>query len=122
MAVELRAARRLRQIDPFADESAGEVKYRTLAWWQASLLMIAETISLGILSLPSVLASLGMIPGVILIVGRGICATYTGFVFGQFKLAYPAVSNMADAGEVLMGAIRREVLGTAQVLFIDVRR
>jgi amino acid permease len=42
--------------------------------------MIAETISLGILSLPSVLARIGLVPGLILIVGLGIIATYTGWV------------------------------------------
>lgn len=42
--------------------------------------MIAETISLGILSLPSVLARIGLVPGLILLVGLGIIATYTGWV------------------------------------------
>ena len=42
--------------------------------------MIAETISLGILSLPSVLARIGLVPGLSLIVGLGIIATYTGWV------------------------------------------
>ena len=54
-------------------------------------MLIAETISLGILSLPSVLATVGMAPGVILIAGLGIIATYTGYVFWQFKMAYPHV-------------------------------
>lgn len=56
------------------------------------LVMIAETISLGILSLPSVLARVGMIPGIILIASLGVIATYTGYVLGQFKWAYPHVS------------------------------
>lgn len=43
--------------------------------------MIAETISLDILSLPSVLAAVGMIPGIITIAGLGILATYTGYVY-----------------------------------------
>lgn len=51
--------------------------------------MIAETISLGILSLPSVLAAIGIVPGVILIAGLGILATYTGYTIHQFKMAYP---------------------------------
>lgn len=101
--------------DPFGDEADAEVKYRTLEWWQASLLMIAETVSLGILSLPSVLAAIGMVPGVILLATLGAAATYTGYVYGQFKAAYPHVANMADAGEVLMGPFGREFVGTAQV-------
>lgn len=55
--------------------------------------MIAETISLGILSLPSVLARIGIVPAIILIVGLGLLATYTGYVLGQFKAAYPHVSR-----------------------------
>lgn len=104
--------------DPFGDETNAEVKYKTLEWWQAGMIMIAETISLGILSLPSVLAAIGLVPGVILIAGLGIVATYTGFVLGQFKLAYPHVHNMADAGEVLLGPVGRELFGLAQILFL----
>lgn len=42
----------------------------------------------------------------------------TGYVIGSFKLRYPHVHNMADAGEILAGPIGREVLGAAQVIFI----
>ena len=80
--------------------------------------MIAETISLGILSLPSTVATLGLVGAIILIVGLGSLATYTGFVMGQFKLRYPHIHNMADAGEVLMGRFGRELLGGAQFLFL----
>lgn len=73
---------------------------------QAGMVIIAETILLGILPLPSVLAAIGIIPGVLpqesllkattdhISISHphrslGILATYTGFVIGQFKLAYP---------------------------------
>lgn len=46
------------------------------------MIMIAETISLGILSLPSVLAEIGMVGGAILILGMGAIATYSGYVIG----------------------------------------
>ena len=87
--------------------------------------MIAETISLGILSLPSVLAAIGLVGGLILVIGLGIIATYTGYVIGQFKLAYPHIHNMADAGEVLFtplgpraASIGREFFGAAQIIFL----
>lgn len=111
--------------DPFGDETDAEVKYRTMTWWQAAVTMIAETISLGILSLPSVLAAIGLVGGLIVLIGLGIIATYTGYVIGQFKLAYPHVHNMADAGEVLFtpvgpraAAIARECFGGAQIIFL----
>lgn len=104
--------------DPFGDEEDAEVKYRTLEWWQAAAIMIAETISLGILSLPSVLASIGMVAGVILIIGLGLLATYTGYTISQFKAVYPHCHNMADVGEVMLGPIGREVFGAAQTIFL----
>lgn len=78
----------------FGDEADAEVKYRTMKWWHAALVMIAETISLGILSLPSTLAAIGLVPGILLIIGLGAVSTYTGYVFWQFKLKYPQVHNM----------------------------
>ncbi|KAF2764290.1 hypothetical protein EJ03DRAFT_392117 [Teratosphaeria nubilosa] len=104
--------------DPFGDEEGAEVQYRTMTWWQAAIIMVAETISLGILSLPSVLASIGIVPGVILIAGLGLIATYTGYIFYQFKLRYPFVHNMADVGEVLLGSWGREIFGAAQTIFL----
>ncbi|KAF2641611.1 amino acid transporter [Massarina eburnea CBS 473.64] len=104
--------------DPFGDEENAEVKYRTLRWWQAAFIMIAETISLGILSLPSALAAVGMVPGIIMLLGLGAIATYTGYVLGQFKLAYPHVHNIADAGEILLGPVGREIGGAAQTIFL----
>ncbi|OQE26523.1 hypothetical protein PENSTE_c005G05787 [Penicillium steckii] len=111
------------QDNPFGNEDYAEVKYRTLYWWQCGMIMIAETVSLGILSLPSAVATLGLAPAIILIVGLGLLATYTGYTLGQFKLRYPHVHSMADAGEVLFGKIGlarfgREFLGTAQLLFL----
>ncbi|CAL5868576.1 uncharacterized protein PFLUO_LOCUS2803 [Penicillium psychrofluorescens] len=75
--------------DPFGDEEFAAVRYRTMAWC-----------------------------AVILIVGLGLIATYTGYVLGQFRLQYPHVHNMADAGEVLMGRFGRELFGSAQLIVL----
>ncbi|KKK19915.1 hypothetical protein AOCH_002521 [Aspergillus ochraceoroseus] len=105
-------------IDAFGDEEFAEVKYKVLKWWQCGILMVAETISLGVLSLPAAVAGLGLVPALILLIGLGILATYTGYVIGQFKWRFPQVCSMADAGEVLMGRFGRELLGMAQLLFL----
>ncbi|KAJ5490532.1 Amino acid transporter transmembrane [Penicillium expansum] len=104
--------------DAFGDESNAEIKYKVLKWWQGGLLMVAETISLGILSLPAAIAGIGLVPGLIILVGLGLLSTYTGYVIGQFKWRYPHISSMADAGEVLMGGFGRELFGTGQLLFL----
>ncbi|KAI5468162.1 transmembrane amino acid transporter protein-domain-containing protein [Mariannaea sp. PMI_226] len=104
--------------DAFGDESNAQVKYKVLSWWQAGFLMVAETISLGILSLPKAMAGLGIVPALIILLGLGIIATYTGYVIGQFKLRYPHITGMADAGEILWGPIGREIVGFAQLLLL----
>ncbi|GLA86735.1 hypothetical protein AtubIFM56815_011005 [Aspergillus tubingensis] len=104
--------------DAFGNEEFAEVKYKVLKWWQCGLLMVAETVSLGVLSLPAAVAGLGLVPSVIILVCLGGLATYTGYVIGQFKWRYPHVCNMADAGEVLAGRFGRELLGFAQIIFL----
>lgn len=79
--------------------------------------MIAESVSLGVLSLPATLASIGLVPAIILIVGLGIIALYTGYTIGQFRARYPHIHNLADAGEILFGRFGRELFGFGQLLF-----
>ncbi|KAJ5794329.1 hypothetical protein N7457_000928 [Penicillium paradoxum] len=93
--------------DPFGEEIAGG---------NCAILMIAQSVSLGVLSLPSSMAVLGLVPGCIIIIGIGALTTYTGYVIGQFKMRYPHVHNMADAADILFGAWGRELVGAAQVI------
>ncbi|KAJ5988022.1 hypothetical protein N7481_003232 [Penicillium waksmanii] len=104
--------------DPFGNEESGEVKYRVMKWWQAGMLMVAENISLGILSLPSAVATLGIVPSFLILLGLSGISWYTGYVMGQFKLRFPQVHSMGDAGELLLGPIGREVAFVGQLLFI----
>lgn len=53
--------------------------------------MIAENISLGILSLPAVIAKVGLIGGLISIIGLGIFTTYSGYLLWQFRMRFPQV-------------------------------
>jgi hypothetical protein len=79
--------------------------------------MIAEIVSNGMLSLPSSLAVVGLVPGLILIIFLGIFATYTSYLLVQFKLRHPQVHSMGDAGFILFGPIGREVLAGGTVIF-----
>lgn len=51
--------------------------------------MVAEIVSNGMLSLPSSLAVVGIVPGVALIVFLGAFATFTSWILIQFKLRHP---------------------------------
>ncbi|PYH85839.1 hypothetical protein BO82DRAFT_398159 [Aspergillus uvarum CBS 121591] len=114
---DLKAVDEGKEPDAFGDEANAEVKYKTLKWWQCGLFMIAESVSLGVLSLPATLTALGLVPAIILIIGLGILALYTGYVIGQFRERHPSIHNLADAGEILMGRFGRELFGLGQILF-----
>ncbi|KAJ5654367.1 hypothetical protein N7490_001370 [Penicillium lividum] len=103
--------------DAFGNEEYAEIKYKTLKWWQCGLLMICESVSLGVLSLPNAVATLGLVPGVILIIGLGLLATYTGYNIGLMRERYPHIQNLGDAGEILLGRFGRELFGGGQFLF-----
>lgn len=89
---------------------------------QGGIVLIAETVSLGILSLPSVLAVVGLIPGIILILVLSFLSTCSGYALYEFRKQYPHVQNFGDAVEVIgnsfgMGRLFQEVFGYSQVLF-----
>lgn len=79
--------------------------------------MVAENISLGILSLPAVIATVGLAAGLTAIIGLGIFASYSGYVLWQFRMRYPQVASYTDVGEVLMGRLGREIFGAAYVIY-----
>ncbi|KAJ6172157.1 Amino acid transporter transmembrane [Penicillium chermesinum] len=103
--------------DAFGNEEFAEVKYKVLKWWQCGLLMVAETVSLGVLSLPAAVASMGLVPAIIVLLGLGVITTYTGYIMGQMKLRFPQITTMADAGEVIGGKFGREFVGAAWIIF-----
>jgi amino acid permease len=80
--------------------------------------MLAENVSLGVLALPQALAILGLVPGLLCICFLGLIATYTGWLIGEFKLAYPRVQSFADCGELIAGPIGRETMAIGSVLIL----
>ncbi|MCJ1285911.1 hypothetical protein MMC26_005253 [Xylographa opegraphella] len=103
--------------DVFGNEENNAIKYKTLSWQLVAVLMIAEIVSNGMLSLPSSLAVVGLVPGVIIIVFLGIFGTFTSWILIQFKLRHPEVHNMGDAGYILAGPIGREILSAGTIIF-----
>ncbi|TGO24789.1 hypothetical protein BPAE_0095g00020 [Botrytis paeoniae] len=102
---------------------AQPIHFRSMTWLHCAFIMIAETISLGILALPSVLATVGLIPGFILIILMGILAWYSGLLIHRFRTAYPSIISWADACSILltpfgMPNVGREIAGAAQILFL----
>lgn len=103
--------------DVFGHEQHSTIKYKTLSWQIVSILMIAEIVSNGMLSLPSSLAVVGLAPGLILIIFLGAFAAYTSLLLVRFKLRHPSVHNMGDAGQILFGAFGREIFAFGTLFF-----
>lgn len=56
------------------EEGLGD-EYRTLGRWRACVILITIEVGIGVLSLPSALKTLGLIPGIIAILGFGSLTT-----------------------------------------------
>ncbi|KAK4938263.1 hypothetical protein LTR10_021242 [Elasticomyces elasticus] len=83
--------------------AAGGKQYRVLGRWKAGFVFIHTEVGIGILSLPSVLKTLGLIPGLIAILGIGLLATYTAYLYLLFWRRYRHIDNLPDAMYVLGG-------------------
>ncbi|SMR64293.1 unnamed protein product [Zymoseptoria tritici ST99CH_3D1] len=72
-------------------------------WMETASVMCAETVSLGILSLPNAAAVMGVVP-VLIVIGFMSTATYfSGLALWRIKLRHPGVSSYGDVGELMLG-------------------
>lgn len=78
--------------------------------------MMKTQIGLGVLSIPSVFDTVGLIPGVILLLVIGTITTWSAYMIGIFKLRHRSVYGIDDAGGLLFGPIGREVFGISLTL------
>lgn len=105
-------------LDHSATVHEGEMKFKRLGWKKLTVCLIVEAIALGSLSIPSVFATVGMIPGVLLTVGLGFIAIYTSYVVGQVKLRHPHVEHYADAVQLIWGKFGYELTGAMFAIFL----
>ncbi|KAG9611999.1 amino acid transporter, partial [Aureobasidium melanogenum] len=91
--------------------------YRNVSLFGTIALMMKTQIGLGVLSIPSVFDTLGMIPGIICLLVIGAITTWSDYMIGVFKLKHPEVYAINDVGGMLFGRVGREALGAAYVLY-----
>lgn len=78
--------------------------------------MMKTQIGLGVLSIPSVFDTVGLIPGVILLLVIGTITTWSAYMIGVFKLRHRQVYGIDDAGGLVFGRVGREVFGISFTL------
>ncbi|KAJ5351588.1 hypothetical protein N7452_000562 [Penicillium brevicompactum] len=91
--------------------------YRNVGWLGTAVLMMKTQIGLGVLSIPVAFDSLGIVPGVIVLIVIAAITTWSDYIIGVFKLKHREVYGIDDVGELLLGPIGRILLGGAFVLW-----
>ncbi|RSL74787.1 hypothetical protein CEP53_000036 [Fusarium sp. AF-6] len=101
----------------FGETTEDGPNYRNVGWLGTSALMMKTQIGLGVLSIPAVFDTLGMIPGLICLCTIAAITTWSDWMVGAFKLRHREVYSIADAGQLMFGPIGREILGVGFCLY-----
>ncbi|POY71025.1 hypothetical protein BMF94_5950 [Rhodotorula taiwanensis] len=96
----------------------GQVNYRSVGWVSTSILLMKSQIGLGVLAIPSVFHTLGLAPGIIILVVIGALTTYADWYIGMFKLKHPQVYSVSDCGQLMFGKVGGELFGIAYWLLM----
>ncbi|KAL1405758.1 hypothetical protein Q8F55_007431 [Vanrija albida] len=94
----------------FGHISADGPNFRGVSGLGAFVLMFKSNIGLGILSLPFVFQTLGLVPGVLVLLVVQSIVCYCARSIGSFKRNHPATYGLPDAGSVFGGRWVREYL------------
>ena len=78
----------------FGEISEDGPNYRAVGWKGAAVLLAKAQIGLGVLGIPWCFHTLGIIPGIIVLILCGIITTWSSIVIGHFKLAHPEVCEL----------------------------
>ncbi|KAF7195235.1 N amino acid transport system protein [Pseudocercospora fuligena] len=100
----------------FGDVSNGP-NYRAVGWAGAVVLMLKTQIGLGVLGIPLVFDTIGMVPGVICLLALAIMTTWSDYIVGVFKINHPEVYGIDDVGGLIAGRAGYIIMGTVFCLF-----
>ncbi|KAH8656574.1 transmembrane amino acid transporter protein-domain-containing protein [Tricladium varicosporioides] len=87
------------------------VDYRTVTWQRAIIIFIKTQIAIGVLGIPSSLATLGAVGGGLCVVGFQALNCYTTIVAGNFRNNHPECHTIVDMAGIIWGPIGREFVG-----------
>ena len=97
----------------FGAVEEGGPDYRAVTWLGASILMMKSEMGIGILSIPQAFGTLGLIPGIIVLLVISAITTWSSYVVGVFKLKHPEAYGFADTAAIIFGPIGQEVASVA---------
>ena len=85
------------------------------------VVIVAETVSLGILSLPFAISTMGLGPGLILLIVIAAISWVSGHIVWRFVMRFPHVHSYADALALMFGPTGRwigEIMQTLLLVFL----
>ncbi|KAF2021631.1 putative amino acid transporter [Aaosphaeria arxii CBS 175.79] len=91
--------------------------YRNVGWIGTTILMMKTQVGLGVLSVPAVFDTLGIVPGIICLLIIAVTSSWANRIVGLFKLKHPEVYGIDDAGYMMFGRFGREFFGLIFSLF-----
>ncbi|KAF7860680.1 hypothetical protein EAF04_008199 [Stromatinia cepivora] len=91
--------------------------YRAVGRLGATVLMLKTNLGLGVLSIPAVFDTLGMIPGIICIIAMATITGWSQYMIGVFKRLHPEVYGIEDAGGMIFGNVAKELIGAGFFVF-----
>ncbi|GAA5902778.1 hypothetical protein JCM8208_007062 [Rhodotorula glutinis] len=108
------------EVDGVFGEQGGAdtIDYRSVGWVWTSIILMKLQIGLGVLNIPSALGTLGLVPGLIILILFAGLTGWTDIVIGMFKLAHPQVYSLADCGRLMYGRIGGIVFGFATWMYM----
>nr|XP_018266024.1 uncharacterized protein I303_02402 [Kwoniella dejecticola CBS 10117]OBR88182.1 hypothetical protein I303_02402 [Kwoniella dejecticola CBS 10117] len=83
------------------EEQDHDIKYRTLSWQKATLLLFGEYVCLAILALAWSWSVLGWVCGFFITFGLGIVTWYTSYILWQFCMKHPEARDICDIAAIL---------------------
>lgn len=87
-----------------------------VGWVGTTALMMKTQFGLGVLSMPVVFDTMGIIPGVILVSAIAGITTWSNYMVGAFKARHPEVYGIDDVGRMFFGRVGYEIFGGGYAL------
>ncbi|GJN87102.1 hypothetical protein Rhopal_000047-T1 [Rhodotorula paludigena] len=108
------------EVDDVFGAQGGEktVNYRSMGWIWTTIILCKLQFGLGVLTIPSAFHTLGLAPGLVILVVIAVLTGWTSYEIGVFKLNHPQVYSLADCGELMFGKIGGIVFSVATWLFM----
>lgn len=81
----------------------GGKNFRTMSRFDTIFALLTNQFGLGALGLPSAFQTLGLIPGIIVLIGAAAITYFSGVEIFEFYLAHPQVTNIVDMMKICGG-------------------